>query len=115
MATEQDLELIEDNDPIVVATIRVDGAAIDLSGAQADFYLKPDKATEEDAVTVVRYSTETGEITLRPQSGATLGQLEVRFDRTDIPAPGKKRYRLDVTQAERRLTYAFGVVRIKDV
>jgi hypothetical protein len=115
MATEQDLEVVEDNDSVVVVTCKVDGAAIDLTGAQIDFYLKPDKATDEIAPTVVHYSSEGGEITLRTQSGATLGQAEIRFSRTDIPEPGKKRYRLDVTQAERRLTFAYGKVVILDV
>ena len=115
MATEQDLEIIEDNDVIIVATIKVDGVAINLTGAEVEFFLKASKATEEDDISVIRYAIDTGEVTLRTQSGATLGQLEIRFNRDDIPAPVKKRYRLDVVQAERRLTYAYGAVRVKDV
>jgi hypothetical protein len=114
MATEQDLEVVQGNDAVIVLTCRVDGVAIDLTGAEVEFFLKPDKATDESAPTVVRYSTTGGEITLRTQSGATLGQAEVRFNRTDIPDPVKKRYRLDVTQAERRLTYAYGRVVVLD-
>lgn len=115
MATEADIEVVEDNDTVLVVTCRVDGSPIDLTGAEIDFFMKPDKATDESAPTVVHYSITGGEVTLRPQSGATLGQAEIRFDRTDIPAPVKKRYRLDVTVAERRLTYAFGKVVVLDV
>lgn len=115
MATEEDIEVIEDNDPVVVFTCRVDGAAIDLTGALIEMFLKADKATAETDAGVVKYSTEDGGVTIRTQSGATLGQCTVQMDASDIGTPGKKRYRLDVTQNGRRLTYAFGRVIIKDV
>jgi hypothetical protein len=115
VATEVDLEIVEDNDALIVATCRVDGQAIDLTGSVVDFYLKPTKATDESDPSVVHYSTETGEVTLRAQAGATLGQVEVRFRGTDVPNPEKWRYRLDVTTAERRLTFAFGRVVVLDV
>lgn len=115
MATETDIEIVEDNDPVVLFTCRVDGVPINLTGATVDFYLKPDKATEESAPSVIRYSTETGSIELLPQTGATLGQGRVLFSRADIATPVKKRYRLDATVAERRLTYAFGRVVVLDV
>jgi hypothetical protein len=115
VATEADIEIVEDNDAIVVVTCRVDGAPVNLTGAQVDFFLKPTKATAETDSSVVHYSTDTGEITLRTQSGGTLGQVEIRFVGTDVATPEKWRYRLDVTQAERRLTYAFGRVVVIDV
>jgi len=115
MATERDIEVIEDNDPLVVFTCKVDGAAINLSGAEVNFYLKPSKDTDEDDDSVVTYSTETGEITLRAQSGATLGQLEVRMSADDLGAPGKLRYRLDVIQSMMRTTYAYGRVVVINV
>lgn len=115
MATEQDIEVIEDNDPIVLFTCRVDGTPVNLTGAEVSFYLKATKATEEADTGVVEYSTDNGAITLEPQSGTTLGQLKVQMSRTDIAAPAKKRYRLDVTQSMKKLTYAFGRVIVKDV
>lgn len=110
MATEADIEVVEDNDSLIVVTCRVDGAPVDLTGAGVDFYIKPDKATSEGAPSVIHYSIDSGEVCLRPQTGATLGQVEIRFNRTDLPNAARKRYRLDVTVAERRLTYAFGRV-----
>jgi hypothetical protein len=115
MATETDIEIVEDNDAVILFTCRVDGQAVDLTGASVSFYLKPDKATEENAPTVVHYSTDDGSIELLPQTGATLGQGRVLFVGTDVANPAKKRYRLDATIAERRLTYAFGKVVIQDV
>jgi hypothetical protein len=115
VATERDIEVIEDNDPVVIFTCKVDGQAIDLTEAEVNFYLKPNKATEEVDESVARYSTETGEIILRPQTGDTLGQLEVHLEAADLTQPAKLRYRLDVVLSGKTLTYAYGRVIVIDV
>jgi hypothetical protein len=115
VATERDIEVIEDNDPIIVFVCKVDGTPVDLTGATIDFYLKPDKTTEETDATVVRYSTDTGEVTIPSQTGDTVGQCLVQLDRADLGTPGKLRYRFDVTQGGKVLTYAYGRVIVIDV
>lgn len=115
MATEVDIEVVEDNDPDVLFTCKVDGAARDLTGGDIDFWIKATKAIEEDDPSVVHYTSGDSEITPLPQSGGTLGQVRVTIRRADIPTPGKFRYRFDVTVADKRLTHAFGRLIIRDV
>lgn len=117
MATEADIEVIEDNDPVVVFICRMDGATVDLTGALIEFYLKAAKATEEDDAGVIKYSTTGGEITILPQGEdeETNGQCQVFMKATDLPEPVKKRYRMDITQNGRKLTYAYGRLVVIDV
>jgi hypothetical protein len=115
MASEVDIEVIEDNDPVVTFICRVDGAVVDLTGALIEMFLKADKSTAEDAVGVVEYSTAGGQITIPSQVGALKGYCYVQMSANDLGTPGKLRYRVDVTQNGRKLTYAYGRVIIVDV
>lgn len=115
MATEADIEVIEDNDEVVIFTCRVDGTPINLTGALIEMFVKPDKATNEADAGVIKYSTTGGEVTILAQAGDTLGQCSVQIDGSDVATPAKKRYRLDVTQNGRKLTFAYGRLVVRDV
>jgi hypothetical protein len=113
MATETDIEVVEDNDSVLVVTCRVDGVPVDLTDTQVEFFLKATKATaESDAV---QYSTTNGAVTLFPQETETLGQCRVQVSAADIATPGHQRYRLDVIRNDKRLTFAYGRFVIRDV
>jgi hypothetical protein len=111
MASEVDLEVVERNDPVIVATCKLDGNPVDLTGATVEFVVKPTRAETD----VRLYSSEAGEIEVAPQTGDTVGRVIVRLDNADLAVPGTRRFRLDVVQADRRLTYSYGRLRILDV
>lgn len=115
MATKNDITVIEDNDPLLTFTCKQDGTAINLTGATIAFHLKPDVATEEGATGTVSYTTATSAVTILTQSGATLGQCTVQMVAADLATPGTKKYRLDVTQGGKKLTYSYGSVRVLNV
>lgn len=114
--TKLELETVENNDALRSFTLSrklADGTVqpVDLTNASVEFYLKAN-ADQADADAIALYSTGGGAITI---TDAAAGKLDVQFVAANVSVPGKYAYHLDVIKNGRRVTYAFGLLRVINV
>lgn len=114
---ETPLEFVENNEPTVTFTLRERLAdntrrPADLTGATVELYVK-DSPNVDDADALVIYTTTPGDgITVVGQP--LDGVVEVQFTLVATES-GQRWYHLDVVRNGKRLTYAFGPVRVRNV
>lgn len=104
--SQLDIQVYEGNDPSLLFTIKANGAAIDLTGATVEFYIKENTSKSDTDPSTVKLSTTGGQITIL--SPATAGQCRVDVTSANLGGLKQQVYRLDVIKSSRRLTYSHG-------
>ena len=112
--SKKDITVIEDTDPLLKFTCKVDGVAVVLTGATIAFKVYASKASD-DSPTWQRTTAAADGVEILDQT-ANPGRVDVRLRRADLATPGKYLYRLDVTDTgDFKTTFSYGAFKVEDI